>query len=178
MPVTVMAPELASRLRAAELTYSEAGHTARVLPPGYHHLRRSVLVGSGAQAFTEAGQVLGGWHAHLRAGLHVSASSPAAEPGAVLVLSLGVGPLRIGAPCRVVYVVDEPSRRGFAYGTLPGHPERGEEAFLITHHDDGTVTFAITAFSAPGSPLARAAGPLGRAIQRHITSRYLRAVAG
>jgi len=58
-------------------------------------------------------------------------------------------------------VVDEPRRRGFAYGTLPGHPERGEEAFLITHHDDGTVTFAITAFCAPGSPLARAAGRWG-----------------
>ena len=32
-----------------------------------------------------------------------------------------LGPVR--APCRVVYVVDEPDRRGFAYGTLPGHPE-------------------------------------------------------
>ena len=27
------------------------------------------------------------------------------------------------APCRVVYVIDEPDVRGFAYGTLPGHPE-------------------------------------------------------
>jgi uncharacterized protein (UPF0548 family) len=36
-----------------------------------------------------------------------------------------LGPIRV--PCRVVYVLDEPERRGFAYGTLPGHPESGEE---------------------------------------------------
>ena len=89
----------------------------------------------------------------------------------------GPGPLRIGAPCRVVYVVDEPGRRGFAYGTLPGHPERGEEAFLIRQHDDGTVIFTITAFSTPATPLAKAAGPIGRAIQRSISTRYLRALA-
>ena len=34
------------------------------------------------------------------------------------------------APCRVVYVIDEPDIRGFAYGTLPGHPESGEERFV------------------------------------------------
>ncbi len=38
------------------------------------------------------------------------------------------------------------------------------------------MTFSITAFSSPASPLAKAAGPLGRAIQRHITSRYQRAI--
>jgi uncharacterized protein (UPF0548 family) len=36
----------------------------------------------------------------------------------------------------------------------------------------------VTAFSAPASLLARAAGPAGRAIQRHITGRYLRALTG
>ena len=36
--------------------------------------------------------------------------------------------------CRIVYVVDESgpiSKFGFAYGTLPGHVESGEERFLI-----------------------------------------------
>jgi uncharacterized protein (UPF0548 family) len=50
----------------------------------------------------------------------------------VLILSLGVAAIRLRAPCRIVYVIDEPDRRGFAYGTLPGHPERGEEAFIIS----------------------------------------------
>ena len=39
------------------------------------------------------------------------------------------------------------------------------------------MTFTITAFSRPATPLARIAGPFGRAIQDHITARYLRALA-
>jgi uncharacterized protein (UPF0548 family) len=173
MPLTVMAAEVADRLRGAELTYREAGRTAGVLPPGYHHLRRSGPIGSGPQTFAGAASALLSWQVHLR----VSASSAIAERGTVVLLGLGTGRLRIGAPCRVVYLTDEPGRRGFAYGTLPGHPERGEEAFLIEQHHDGTVSFTITAFSRPATPLAKAAGPAGRAIQRHLTTRYLRALA-
>jgi uncharacterized protein (UPF0548 family) len=58
----------------------------------------------------------------------------------------------------VTYVLDEPRHKGFAYGTLPGHPERGEEAFALELHDDGAVTFTITAFSRPASLLAKAGG--------------------
>ncbi|SIP67631.1 hypothetical protein BN9982_740001 [Mycobacterium tuberculosis] len=38
-----------------------------------------------------------------------------------------VGIAFLRAPCRVVYVIDEPDVRGFGYGTLPGHPVSGEE---------------------------------------------------
>jgi uncharacterized protein (UPF0548 family) len=178
MPLTVMAAGLADRLRNAGLTYSDVGRTAGALPPGYHHQRRSAVIGSGAQVFTDAASAVLGWQAHLRAGLWVSASSVTAVPGSVVLLGVGAGRIRAHAPCRVVYVVDEPGRQGFAYGTLPGHPERGEEAFIVGQHSDGTVTFTVTAFSAPATLLARAAGPAGRAVQRHITSRYLRALSG
>jgi len=131
MPLTVMAAAVADRLQGAELTYREAGQTAGVLPPGYRHLRRGALIGSGPQMFAGAAAALLSWQVHLRTGLRVSASSAIAEPGTVVLLGLGTGRIRIGAPCRVVSLTDEPGRRGFAYGTLPGHPERGEEAFLI-----------------------------------------------
>jgi uncharacterized protein (UPF0548 family) len=72
--------------------------------------------------------------------------------------------------------VDEPRRRGFAYGTLAGHPESGEEAFIIEHHDDDTVHFKVTAFSKPATRLAKIAGPLGAVAQRQITGRYLRSL--
>lgn len=76
----------------------------------------------------------------------------------------------------MVYLVDEDHRKGFAYGTLPGHPESGEEAFVVELGEDGQVTFTISAFSRPASVLARLGGPLSRAIQRWVTGRYLRAV--
>jgi uncharacterized protein (UPF0548 family) len=177
MPLTALDPRVARRLREAELTYREAGQTAGALPPGYDHLRRSAVIGSGAEVFAGAANALISWQAHLRAGLRVAASAATAEPGTVVLLGLGAGVIRIGAPCRVIYAANEPHRRGFAYGTLPGHPECGEEAFIIEQHRDGAVTFTITAFSAPATLLAKAAGRAGRAIQRRITSRYLHALA-
>lgn len=53
-------------------------------------------------------------------------------------LGIGAGILTPNAPCQVVYVLDEPDRQGFAYGTLPGQPESGEEAFVIERADDDT----------------------------------------
>ena len=76
----------------------------------------------------------------------------------------------------MVELVDEPRRRGFSYGTLTGHPETGEERFLLERLDDGRVTLTITAISRPASTLARLGGPLTRAAQRWMTQRYLRAL--
>jgi uncharacterized protein (UPF0548 family) len=178
MGITILPPEARDRLAAAALTYREVGGTAGDLPDGYHHLTRRVLIGHGHRLFTEAGDAVRQWQVQVRAGLRVSASALAATPGAVVILGLGIGPVGVRAPCRVVYAVDEPRRRGFAYGTLPGHPESGEEAFVIEHHDDDAVSFTITAFSRPATRLARIAGPLGRIAQRRITARYLRSIQG
>jgi uncharacterized protein (UPF0548 family) len=177
MGFTILPAGARDRLAGAALTYREVGQTAGDLPEGYHHLTRRVLIGHGQQLFTETGDAVRHWQVQVRAGLRVSASVPAAAPGAAVVLGLGIGPMRVRAPCRVVYTVDEPRRQGFAYGTLPGHPESGEEAFVIEHHGDDTVSFTITAFSRPATRLARIAGPLGRTAQRRITARYLRSLA-
>jgi uncharacterized protein (UPF0548 family) len=165
-----------NRLADAGLTYSEVGATVGDLPAGYHHIRRRVTIGRGQQVFVNAARDVAGWQVQLRAGLTVTASAPTAMPGAVAVLGLGASTLRLRAPCRVVYTVEESRRRGFAYGTLPGHPESGEEAFIVEHHDDDTVSFTITAFSKPSTVIARIAGPAGRLIQSRTTTRYLRSL--
>jgi uncharacterized protein (UPF0548 family) len=113
---------------------------------------------------------------HRRAGLKVDADGPVAE-GRAAVLRLGIGRLVVKAPVRVVHLVDEPRRQGFAYGTLPGHPECGEESFVVEQLADGRVILEITAFSRPASRLARLSGPAGRWVQRRITERYLRALS-
>jgi len=176
MGLMAMSAENLDRLAEARLTYSEVGATADKLPAGYHHLTRHVMIGRGHQVFADAAADIASWQVQLRAGLTVSASAPTALPGAVAELGLGLGSLRLRAPCRVVYAVDQPRRRGFAYGTLPGHPESGEEAFIVDHHDDDTVSFTITAFSRPLTAVAKVAGPAGGFIQSWITSRYLRSL--
>jgi uncharacterized protein (UPF0548 family) len=173
----VLSSRKAEQLRDAGFTYNEVGSTrGETMPNGYGNLRRSLEIGAGPQRFEQAARVLLGWDMHRRAGLRVRTSNEHVIPGAVAVLRLGVGSLGVDAPVRVVYLVDEPRRKGFAYGTLPGHPESGEEAFVVELHDGGAVTFTITAFSRPSTLLARTGGPISRAIQSWVTNRYLRAV--
>lgn len=176
MGFVLLPTEVHERLANAALTYQEVGATAGDLPAGYRQLARSVPIGHGQQAFARGGDAVCGWQVQLGAGLQIAASARTAVPGAVVILGLGIGSLRLRAPCRVVYVVDEPRRRGFAYGTLAGHPESGEEAFIVEHHDDDTVSFKVTAFSRPATRLATIAGPVGAVVQSHVTARYLRSL--
>ncbi|MFI7386934.1 DUF1990 family protein [Streptomyces sp. NPDC049813] len=156
------------------LTYEEVGATLAEgeLPPGYAHLDRRVRLGSGPRCFERAGAAVLAWGAQRGAGLRVAPGDDARE-GADVELRL----LWLRIPCRVVRVVRDASRTGFAYGTLPGHPECGEEAFLVTRDADGTVWFRIRAFSRPGRWYTRLAGPVARFAQEWATRRYLRAVA-
>jgi uncharacterized protein (UPF0548 family) len=178
MSFTALDAALESRLRTAELTYPEVGATGGELPPGYRHLRRRVSLGTGRAVFDAAADALFGWHMHAGSVTRVAATAPRAGPDVIVVLTVGAGPLRVHAPCRVVWMADEPRRQGFAYGTLPGHPERGEESFVVEFGEDDAVSFAITAFSRPASLLARMAGPIGGLAQRGMTNRYLRTLAG
>jgi uncharacterized protein (UPF0548 family) len=160
----------------AELTYPEVGQTLRRLPAGYRHIRRRMPIGAGAGHFALAADLLLSWEMHHRAGLRVDPAERTARPGSLVRLTWSAGPIRVAAPCQVVYVIEEQRRRGFAYGTLPGHPESGEEAFIVEHLPDGTVTLTITAFSRPATTLARLGGAVARAVQDHLTRRYLQAL--
>jgi uncharacterized protein (UPF0548 family) len=163
-------------LRQTGLTYSEVGATAGPLPPGYHHQHLSAPVGYGRAQFDAAAACLMRWDMHARAGLHPQVSDPVVQEGSVAVLRFQVGPVRLRVPVRVVRVVDEPARRGFVYGTLPGHPERGEESFLVEMAEDGTVFFHLVAFSRPGRWFTVLGRPVSRAGQVLISERYLTAV--
>jgi uncharacterized protein (UPF0548 family) len=166
--------QVAEELAHAPWTYPEVGATATRSPAGYRHFTRTRAL---------PGRTLGGvaeqlmtWRVHERAGLRVAASSPYVGEGVVLMMRLGVGAISLRIPCRVVYVVDEPDRVGFAYGTLPGHPEEGEERFVLERVAEDRVTFTISAFSKPATRLSRAGGPVSHWVQAKMTDRYLRAL--
>ncbi|WP_202879764.1 DUF1990 domain-containing protein [Ornithinimicrobium pratense] len=143
-------------------------------PRDFHAIHRSVLLRR--RDFDAAARELLGGQMHDRAGLEMHISNDPLEAGSVVVLRLGLGRFSLRIPCRVVDVVHEPHRRGFTYGTLPGHPEAGEERFLLEQHPDGRLSFTITAYSRPATTLARVAGPLSRTAQLVMTRRYLKAM--
>ncbi|BDZ47296.1 DUF1990 family protein [Naasia aerilata] len=156
------------------LTYPEVGATARrPLPPGYEHLEAQAVLGRGERVFRDASERLSTWQLHRGAGLRVRASTPRAEQGSVVLLQWG---RLFRAPCRVVEVELGLRLVGFAYGTLQGHPERGEERFAIEWRDDDAVLLTIAAFSRPATWWARLGAPVSRLVQRHLTGRYLRAL--
>lgn len=115
-------------MSSGELNYEQVGATAGELPKGFHHIRRQAVLGNGIETFRQAASQLLTWNLHRRAGLTVRADKDHALLGADVTVTLKIGPIKIAAPCRVVRIVDEPSRQGFAYGTLQGHPEQGRRA--------------------------------------------------
>jgi uncharacterized protein (UPF0548 family) len=169
--------KIAREAESFEPTYEDIGATLHGgdLPPDFRHDRYELELPTRADGFARAVEGLRSWAPHVGAGLTVE---PDRLPpvGSTVAVAAPVGPLTAIAVCRVVAVVDEPDRYGFAYGTLPGHPERGEEAFVVEHADSRLV-FRIVAFSKPAEVLARLGGPVTRRIQRTTTTRYLQGLA-
>ena len=163
------------RARHQAPTYEEVGATRhRELPAGYRHDAHEQQVVGVPDGFPRAREALQHWRAHPGAGTRVFPTDPVTE-GATVLLLLRFGPLQIVAPCRIVYVIDEKDRFGFAYGTLPGHPERGEELFVVERRNSGW-DFRITAFSRPDQFLVRLGSPVTRRIQLRVTRQYLRSL--
>jgi uncharacterized protein (UPF0548 family) len=165
------------RLVDTELTYAAVGAARSGQPPaGYRSEQRSAVVGSGRAAFERAAAAVFDWRAQRGAGLRVRATGPASEPGTVVVLTAGLPRFGYDIPCRVVWAQTDGDERGFAYGTLPGHPESGEECFLVRLEPGGDVVYEIRVFFRLASRGARLAGPLGLVLQRLATDRYVAAI--
>eukprot|EP01100_Stratorugosa_tubuloviscum_P005329 TRINITY_DN2394_c2_g1_i1.p1 TRINITY_DN2394_c2_g1~~TRINITY_DN2394_c2_g1_i1.p1 ORF type:complete len:210 (-),score=93.88 TRINITY_DN2394_c2_g1_i1:79-708(-) len=82
--------------------------------------------------------------------------------------------------CKIVYVFNDfdenqnIQRFGFAYGTLPGHVEKGEERFMIEYNrETNIVTFEIVSFSLPNHWLVRFGWPVGRYFQNSFAQNSL-----
>ena len=164
-------------LGSAELTYSDVGCTLTgEQPAGFHHDQRSVVLGRGSRPFRRAVEGLQTWQAHRLPGVRVFPEHAEIRSGTMVVVTIGTPLFALAAPCRIVEVVDDPARWGFAYGTLPGHPEQGEEAFVVSMGDDEEVRFEVTAFSRPGDPVVRLSGPVGRQLQNIGARGYVRAL--
>jgi uncharacterized protein (UPF0548 family) len=163
--------------RGREPTYRAAGATLTgTVPPGFRPARHDIMLGCGIGVFSRAVEGLQTWQAHRLPGVEVFPREAQIQTGETVIVTVGTPFLALSAPCRIVGVRDAPGHWGFAYGTLPGHPEQGEEAFVLTMEDDESVRFVITAFSRPGDPLVRLSGPLARGVQSLATKGYLRSL--
>jgi len=182
------AREIAAALRSElPLSYPEAGATAKLDSPEtrnalasrYDVDHRGFALGRGRALFERAQSALRAWRHFEIPWLEWHGAGPA-EAGQVVATVARVAGLWFLNPCRVVYADFPPGgdRVAYAYGTLPGHPESGEERFLVSFDPVGEgVRFEIAAFSRPAIWLSTLGYPLARRIQRRFAASAAEALA-
>ncbi|MBL9012717.1 MAG: DUF1990 domain-containing protein [Myxococcales bacterium] len=126
------------------------------------------LLGTGAAAFERAKQAVRGWRMFPPPWTAIEPDDAPIEIGTTVAVHVRVMGLWWLNATRIVYTIDEPRRFGFAYGTLPGHAELGEERFVVEWLADDTVWYDVLAYSRPCHLLPRLLYPLARRYQRRF----------
>lgn len=162
--------EIATTLQQAsrdQFSYSETGATNGAIPATYTVDRNRVQLGSGQQVFHAATSAIRKWEMFNLGWVRVFRPNTPIETGAnvaVLIHHFGLWSLNTS---RIVYVLNDERKYGFAYGTLREHAEQGEERFSIEWSlNDDSVSFEILAFSKPRQWQARLGMPIARMLQK------------
>jgi uncharacterized protein (UPF0548 family) len=184
-PTEEQVREYLHSLRDAPLSYAPIGCTREPRlepPPGFCKDHERVVLGKGETIFRRACQAIRTWKMIAREVVEPCPAGVPMEAGA-MVANLFRARLLGGwlvLPTRILYLIDEPKptidfvRFGFAYGTVQGHWEQGEERFLVEWNQrDDSVWYDLLVFSRPRHPLAKLAYPY----TRHQQARFRRGSA-
>ena len=146
-------------------------------PAGFVLDHNRQWLGDGETAFLAAAAALRRWEMFPRPWTSVEPHPAPIEPERTVAVLVRTAGLWWTGSARILYIVDEPRRFGFAYGTLPGHAECGEERFLVEQLEDNTVWYDLRAFSRPRHWAARLGQPVTRALQRRFARESKAAMA-
>jgi uncharacterized protein (UPF0548 family) len=149
-------------------TYEAVGATASVAPTGFQLDHSRFKLGNSEELFEKAKAAIRRWNQFDLGWAYAQPNNTPIGPNqtvAVVIRTLGIWCI---CSARIVFVIDEPNRFGFAYGTLPGHAECGEERFMVEKTDDGSVWYDILVFSQPRHLLAKIGNPFVRRLQKRF----------
>ena len=161
------------------LSYPEVGATANLpsletLSVNYDVDRSQFALGTGRDLFERARSSLLEWRHFDIPWLELHGATAQASSGQVVATLTRASGLWFLNPCRVVYTegASHPSTEAaFAYGTLSGHVECGEERFTVRFDPvTGEVTYEILAFSRPAILLSKLAYRWVRRVQRRFVA--------
>jgi uncharacterized protein (UPF0548 family) len=103
--------------------------------------------------------------------------TPFVGPGTTVRVHGHAGRYRADAEARVISLIEEPRRIGFALGTVGDSVVSGEELFLLEWRDNDEVWFTVRAFDRPVALLYRLFPAMLRQRRRELFTRYLRAIS-
>jgi uncharacterized protein (UPF0548 family) len=160
----------------APLSYPEAGMTR----PGARVPARYGLEDHRADLpldFAAAREALATFATHRLPYMFLHPGGLRVREGLDVLVCARIGPMWTVNPCRVVYVEEAADRYAYAYGTLPGHSEHGEEMFAVERREGGRVVAETIARACPQDVLARLGRPVAHRVQRRVKVDYMRALA-
>ncbi len=161
----------------SDFSYSEVGSSRLQPPSGYAVDHNRTSLGSGNFDFEKAKAAIREWKMFDFPWVELCSPETPIEVGevvAILVKHFGFYSLNAA---RIVYVIDEPHRFGFAYGTLIEHAESGEERFSVEIDETtGEVFYDLFAFSRPQHILAKLGYPYARRLQKQFAKDSLAAM--
>ncbi|MFN0037164.1 MAG: DUF1990 family protein [Saprospiraceae bacterium] len=172
MPFLFKPSELAThafieRERTLPHSYTEVGSTQKETPVlGFDNDFNFIELGRGEAVWEAAKEAIRQWKMFPGGWACIWPEATPIRAGGVVAMQANVMGVWWLNSCRIVYIVDVQDRFGFAYGTLPGHAECGEELFMVEKTADGGVRYVLKAFSRPRVWIARLGYPIARAYQR------------
>ncbi len=198
-PTSAQARTFLNQQRQQGYTYGEVGQSRggllsdRLRSAGYRIDQHTAPLGSGHRCFAAARAAMRAWRMFETPWIRLTNPQAPFRVGETLVVQVKHLGFYSLIPDQVVYIIDEPGRFGFGYGTLSGHAEQGEERFLVTYRleesqaaadkaagererRERTVRFELYAFSRPRHPLARLGAPAVRLLQRAAAHAYTEAM--
>jgi len=166
---------LATSLAAARnlpLNYPQTIHTEGGLesirpPAGYVLDHTRSQIGEGPAAFEAAKLAFRQWKQFDLGWVRIANPGAPIEVDSVVAMEAHTLFLWTLNFPRILYVIDEPQRFGFSYGTTTMHVERGEERFLLEFDPvSNTVHYDLLAASRPAHWLVWLGYPYARSRQR------------
>jgi uncharacterized protein (UPF0548 family) len=161
-------------LKDAPLSYGAVGCTRESqkeepIPRGFNQDHERVVLGKGEETYRRACQAVRTWQMMPPSVVQPCPAGVPIEEGGMVANIFRAWTLGgwLVLPTRILYLVDEATddftRSGFAYGTVQGHWEHGEERFLVEwDRRDDSVWYDLLVFSRPRHPLAKLAYPYTR----------------
>ena len=144
-----------NRVSKLPITYWERGATTwKRMPQEFTHDEQRLEIGSGDAAWKAAKEAIQNWKMFPSDWIQLS-DAPRIEVGQQVLVTARLLGFWWSNPARIVYTVEEENKFGFAYGTLPGHLEQGEELFLVERDEQGNVFYTLRVMSRPQWWLAK-----------------------